>query len=829
MSFADCIKRATDAKEADAERGKAATELWKEIADGYERMGYSRHQAEAMAGKDAKQILRRNLKRKRHELMRRLETERRNYALAQSTPEASIPDIPLRLLQANLGSKVQVQSVVSTMDSLRVSFNGMIGQFLRHHAPNIVGQVRDKAGLMNVVRELHGQRTGNEMAKAYADSVRDAFERARVMFNSAGGNIGKLDDFGLPHAHDRQKIISQGFDTWSDAIRDRLDWTRIENYATGQPFSRNGEAPPRAVQDGFLREVFNGIVSEGRKEPVWGGARGKALHNRYSESRVLHFQSADDWMDYNRAFGAGDPFSAITGHLHKMARDIAMMRTLGPSHTMGLENAIDHAMKRVEGNLKLEDKLKANAAIARAMLSEISGEANVPYHEGRARFMGGLRQTLSAAHLGSAALLSGSDSVSMTLAARVMGQKQSNPVANHVKLLASSMSREEAARMGYVADTLANSGATLERFLGEAPISRTAEVVNGFVMRAQGLAFWTDYGRIAASIGFEAEISAAKKLTDLSDVQQGILRSRGITDEDWTEIVMPSRRMKRGDGGDIVNLAYWRERALQDGMDSQNVERIYLTLSGLQQEIVGRSIPTVDYEMRARVSSVSGNARPGSVPGELTKSFLSYKSYALAFTGIQMQHIMTLPTPMSRAQYVAAMIAGFTVAGGIGLQLKEIAKGNDPRPMDTWEFWGAAGLQGGGLGIIGDLTTASTTRLGGGLMGYFAGPTVGFFNDAGSLVFGNAKDAMNGDDMNLGRDAVKFAKRYTPGTTLWQTRAAMDRMVWDQLQILLDPEAHQAMRRQVHQQKNDYGNGEWFPSGEPLPSRAPDLGNVITP
>jgi hypothetical protein len=113
-------------------------------------------------------------------------------------------------------------------------------------------------------------------------------------------------------------------------------------------------------------------------------------------------------------------------------------------------------------------------------------------------------------------------------------------------------------------------------------------------------------------------------------------------------------------------------------------------------------------------------------------------------------------------------------------------------------------------------------------MGYFAGPTVGFFNDAGGLVFGNAKDAMNGDDMNLSRDAVNFAKRYTPGTTLWQTRAALDRMVWDQMQILLDPEAHRAMRRQVNRQANDFGNGEWFPSGSPLPERAPDLGNIFS-
>ena len=155
--------------------------------------------------------------------------------------------------------------------------------------------------------------------------------------------------------------------------------------------------------------------------------------------------------------------------------------------------------------------------------------------------------------------------------------------------------------------------------------------------------------------------------------------------------------------------------------------------------------------------------------------------------------------------------------GAVGVQLKELAKGNEPRPMDDISFWTAAGLQGGGLGIIGDLTSASTTRLGGGLMGYFAGPVVGLANDVGGLTFGNLAEAMKGDNTHAGRDLVRTLKRYTPGTTLWPTRAAMDRLVWDQLQLVLDPEADKAMRREARTRMREYGNTEWWPTTDLTP------------
>ena len=61
-----------------------------------------------------------------------------------------------------------------------------------------------------------------------------------------------------------------------------------------------------------------------------------------------------------------------------------------------------------------------------------------------------------------------------------------------------------------------------------------------------------------------------------------------------------------------------------------------------------------------------------------------------------------------------SLSAQLMLLGGLAVQLKEIAKGNDPRPMDSAEFWLAAVMQGGGLGIFGDFFSASTSRTGAG-------------------------------------------------------------------------------------------------------------------
>lgn len=56
---------------------------------------------------------------------------------------------------------------------------------------------------------------------------------------------------------------------------------------------------------------------------------------------------------------------------------------------------------------------------------------------------------------------------------------------------------------------------------------------------------------------------------------------------------------------------------------------------------------------------------------------------------------------------------------------------------------------------------------------------------------------------------------------------AMDRLLWDQLQMLLDPEATNDLAKAAKKKAKDYGGGTAWMPGSLVPDRLPNLGNAI--
>ena len=123
--------------------------------------------------------------------------------------------------------------------------------------------------------------------------------------------------------------------------------------------------------------------------------------------------------------------------------------------------------------------------------------------------------------------------------------------------------------------------------------------------------------------------------------------------------------------------------------------------------------------------------------------------------------------------------------------------------------------------IFGDFLFAEQNRFGGGLAETVAGPTVGNVAQALRLTAGNLQRGAKGEKTNFSREAVQFLGRNTPGSSLWYLRLGYERILLDQLQGLLDPEAKAAWRRRVQMQKRDYGNDFYWQPGELAPQRAP--------
>lgn len=824
MNFDACLQSAILAGEVDPARGKLAQDEYLDLVKRYEMTGYALADARIAAGEEVVESFMRRAKARRHATVRQLQVMKRSEA-RYANAHAKDPDILLKDLE---WAEKEIQA-------LERQFMAGINAFLTQHHTNVIGQVRDRALLKEVMAELHGETTGNANAKAIADGVMQQYERARALANSYGMDIGKLNDFGAPHLHQADKIRKAGRVAWKNDVFARLDWSRIENRKTGKPFAvAKGAKPFRADVEEFLDEVFDGITSSGwhDRSPSMGmGAA--ALKNKRGAHRELHFKSNDDWYAYNDAYGAANPFEAVISHLRGMARDIGLMRAFGPNPKAGLEHAVQVMTRDVKtmagpDAVKAARRIDKKAKKGRVMLKILSGEANVPHDSALSALMAGTRNLITAAQLGAAPLSQVTDIVSMRLAATAIGLNPNAPVRELYSQIAGGMNPRMATDLGFILDTWFDAGSSQARFMGDIWAPELTSRITNAVLRANGLSFLTDRSRVAvaAALGSDLADMAGRSFTELDPKLSRFMESRGITASDWDAIRDPAVIYTDAVGGKHLNPTWFLEHT---SLPRGAAEDLAIRFGALVREHVELSIPSASLRGRA---AIVGDAAPGSIPGELLRSTVMYKSYSLSVMFNQIRRVQEMQTWGSKALYVTQYVAMMTIAGGLSVQLKEISKGRDPRPMESPSFWMAALLQGGGVGIFGDFFSSSTSRAGGGLAETAAGPVVGLAGDVLRAVASNAVRVAEGKSPLIGRDVLNLARRYNPLATFQPllpvpTRLSLDRMIWDQLQPLFDPEADDLWRRAARKMKKDYKTQSWWQRGDVLPYRAPNLSNAL--
>ena len=826
-NMADCLQRGIEFGEIDRVRGIAVKAEFDQLVARYSTtMGMG--QAQALAAADLKQANKAKTARRRHATLNQLQAMKRIMGQIQSAPD---PAVAIRnLMEFSAGSGARGESVKSLTEAYEGSINAGLKDTLDAVGLDVLSNSRNKPLLNDLIRELHDEATGNVLAKKLAKGVRKMQQRMRQLFNAHGGDIGNLADFGVSHAHDAGQLILKGLKAWSEAITPKLAWDRIIDHRTGKPFAAKGVVPPAADVADFLKDVFDGITTRGWDDKAPGlSVGGRALYNQRAEHRVLHFKDGSAWLEYNSQFGTADPFSAMMNGLHGLARDVALMRVLGPNPRAGLEFAEQVGMKRAAdlGDAKMAEAVGRQGKLAKTMLAHQDGSANMPEHVAWARFFGGTRSVLTSIQLGSAVLSSVSDVATIAAAANTVGMSSGNVLSKSVALMKDGATRADAARMGYVAESLADAGAGMARFMGQTFGTGIPDRMASFTLKATGLTFVTDMRKTAFQMefaGFLAE-NGNRAFADLPKGLTHIFTTRGITPADWDLLRAPATRFKASNGADFITGHHWLEH--QTTLPRVEAEGLAMRLQMAVQEQLEYAIPTASLEGRARLQ---GSAAPGTISGELARSFMSYKSFAISLTLGQYRRFAEADSwGMNKWGYAAKTSAMLITLGALAIQLKEMAKGNDPRPMDTNKFWMAAVFQSGGLGIFGDFFSAETSRTGGGIGEVIAGPVVGAIGDVIKPVASNITAAIGGGNTYVGRDIANTVRRNTPfASSAWYARTAYSRLVADNLQSFLDPEAELLFRRQLKRQIKDYGTQPFVPRrGLGNDFRAPDLGNML--
>ena len=159
----------------------------------------------------------------------------------------------------------------------------------------------------------------------------------------------------------------------------------------------------------------------------------------------------------------------------------------------------------------------------------------------------------------------------------------------------------------------------------------------------------------------------------------------------------------------------------------------------------------------------------------------------------------------------------------LGLQMREYVWGRDPLPMDSKEFWIQALLSSGGLGIYGDFifNAVEDERT---ALGTWTGPVIGLGVDLINLAASGAADTFSwavgsdevmGGKWNGAEKAVRFAARYTPGSSIWWAKLVLARQVFDRAAEVADPKAYKKRKARAKRRKEKYGNESLVERGGP--------------
>jgi hypothetical protein len=840
MTFLNCLNDALDEGSVDAARAARAQAEWTDRVRKYENQGHPRHVAQVLAADDVKAIFAKEAGDIRHRFQANLTSMRQMQRRVDKVDPKNLKNV----------QSASVELLDYQTRAIMRQFNQKLSGLLQEvNRAGVLGNLSDPALMKNIVRELHGEPSGSAAAKAVADSVREALEDMRLQFNEAGGIIGKMDNWGLPHTHDRFKMVKAGKDKWVSDIIDqgRLDWSKMTDSLTGLPFQRTPNDPPpsRRVQAEILNDVYDNVVyGKGSREASYGATQGKPVYKHHSESRFLHFKSADDWAEYNKSYGNSDPFGAIMGHVHGMARDIASMRAFGPNPGMGLDYQAQLVNKRARELGVSADSIAGDAQTAKRMLSLYSGPG-LP--QGRfqiftSRFFANTRHLITSAFLDRAIVASISDLNSMRLAATAVGMNPKSVMRQYGETISNmikegTMTTQQLKRDRWIMDTVADPGAALERFMMEVPSGEMFERLSSGSMKLQGLSQHTDAARHAYQAGFWGRFAdeMGKPLDQVTPEFRKIMEEHGILPQDWDDFRNSAGGVtyEPEPGVTFLSPLYWREATT---LPADRADQVFVQMQSLIERWTEIAVPTNSLKAKSLFDPVAFGLPPGSIGYEVLKSGGMFKSFVAAFTINQYRMIMRQPTGMSRAAYAANMAAGATVLGALSLQLGEIIKGNDPmdmRPFENPDFWARATLKGGGFAVIGDIVSTGESTWGGGFGSYLAGPMAQTVDDVWDLSISNMTDAVGdlirGEEIDTGfaKEATRAIKRYTPGAQTPLIGPAFDRLVADNLHRLLDPEAEDAIVKAATARENRDSNASWWMPGTNMPQRAPNLGAAL--
>lgn len=451
-----------------------------------------------------------------------------------------------RFIESDSDNKSRVQSLESIVEAETKFAVGSLIDAWTAVKGNFFGVFTNARETMDLLKELHGEDSGNARAKKGAEAWKTVTEAMRQKANAVGIRIPKLEDWNIPRSWDQAKVFALGRDKFVDLLFDRANRAKYVHD--------NGALYTDAELRDFLGHAWESIATDGanKQRPVAvqsgsgnsikftlsgiRGPRGQRTANaaKGSLSRQIHLKDAAAYAEIHRAVGERDMFDVMLGHVQMTAAETVAVQQFGANPPRMLELFLANARAREKAAGRSDDYVNGQEYRIRNSFDYITGATTGPINERVARMGSNFRQWQVASKLGSAAITSIGDEATMIVTARMNNLSPFKVWGQSLRYLVGAKDLGMARRAGLGVDSVIGA---MNRFGYENTVRSLPSKLANAVMTLSLLNRLTD----ARKAGFGAMMYSAigkknrevARLADLDPVDNQILLSKGITERDW--------------------------------------------------------------------------------------------------------------------------------------------------------------------------------------------------------------------------------------------------------------------------------------------------------
>ena len=649
-------------------------------------------------------------------------------------------------------------------------------------------------------------------------------EAIRTMLNDRGANIPKLWGWVVKHSHDQFNVrnAAETLGIKLDEVEADVDMKGKDvNYNKNYKAWRNFVEPKLDQRtfdtvenvDEFMAEVYNSLV--GNKIQIADGVNvfgSRSVAKAASGKRVLHFKNAGEWFTYHEKFGNGNLQETFLSGLMTAGRNIGMIDRLGTNPKKNFESIRESIYNSMQGRNR--NKV-ANFNQFQKYWNVVDGSLNTVENFTLAKYGAIGRMIGNISRLGGAAISAATD---LGIYGSEMKDQGGKTLLGGIAEAFSALSRikntkqkkEIAEMLGLMLDGTIHDTAGRNQ-VGDNLSRRSTEIQRTF-FKFNLLTWWTNTLKENAMLGMANYYAKQKKIPyDKLNKQLKLLFEKYNIDSNKWDVIRKTAMETADDGMEFINVGLLDKISDADikkitGIKNLSKREMQIEKQKFKYSVSGMMLDRTLFAViqpDARVKGIMTQGTLAGTPlGEALRFLGQFKGFPIAIynkvIGRDLAYMRAGPNQdIGRgAKGIAATIVTTGLLGYASMTAKDFLKGREPRDPSKWNTVMAALLQGGGLGLYGDVLFKEQ-RDGATIIAGLAGP--GATTVADVLLAVNY--GIRGEGGNAGKAAYRAVTSNIPFLNLFYIKTAYDYLIGFNMMETMSPGA---LKRVENRMKKDY-------------------------